>query len=399
MYRTCILFALLGAVGCGRSAEESFQKGVAAQQAGRFEEAIAAYSAAIESDSQLAMAYFNRGLARLEVEDFEGAIQDLSRTLDLDKESPDAFLARGTAFQAIKRDDEAVLDFTAAMELNQLDADIYRQRAFSWQALDESDAAIADLGMAIRLEPDRLELYLDRAEVHRQRGGDSGASVDETLAEFTRKIVESDDPEARRARGRAFFIIAEYELALADLSAVLKKEPADETALLTRGQTLYVLGNDEDALADYTAVIDAGGKRAREALVGRAVLYETRDDFAAAIDDYKRAIQASPEDDDLLARCAWLLGTCPDSKLRDGKQAVKYAERAGVLTDWKDWFCLDAYAAACAEARDFENAVARQKQAVAIGPEDQLGQLQQRLDAYRNHQPYHAGDEDLELRH
>ncbi|MHC4177902.1 MAG: tetratricopeptide repeat protein [Planctomycetota bacterium] len=404
-HRMAVLLAFLGGVslvvGCGRSAEDSFEQGVAAQEAGRFEEAIAAYSAAIESDPEFAMAYFNRGVARLQVEQFEGAVEDLSRTLDLGGEDPDALLARGAALHALQRDDEAVLDFTAALKLDDLDAEVYRQRALSWQALGESDAAIVDLAMAIRLEPDRPEVYLDRAEVRRQRGDDSGVIVDQTLAEFSQEIVESDDTTTRRARGQAFFRIAEYELALADLNAVLEKEPADEIALLTRGQTLFVLGDLEDALADYTAVVDAGGERVPDALAGRALLHENREDLAAAIRDYILAIEASPQDDDLLARCAWLLATCQNSELRDGKQAVKYAERACSLTNWNDWFSLDAYAAACAEraeSEDFKRAVESQERAVAIGPDELLGRLQERLDAYRNHLPYHADDADSSLR-
>lgn len=392
-----ILMPLWLFIGYASSSEDFFQQGVAAQQAGRFDEAIAAYSTAITSDTNFPMAYYNRGLARLELKDFARAMEDLSHTLDLEKENPDAFLARGVALQGLTRYDEAVLDFTAALELNQADAEAYRQRAISWRELGESEAALADLGMAIRLEPDRPELYLERAEVNLRRGDNSGVTVDEALAKFTQKIVDSDDASARRARGKAFFTIAEYELALADLNAVLAKEPSDEIALLTRGQTLFVLGDDPGALTDFDAVINAGGQHTPEALAGRAVLYEGRGDFAAAIRDYEQAIKASPKDDDLLARCAWLLATCGDSKLRDGRRAVEHAQRAGELTGWKDWFCLDAYAAALAEAGDFENAVNWQKRAVAICPDENLGHLQSRLDGYLNQLPYHGEDADSNL--
>ena len=401
MRRIAMLMALMGSTlfvfGSGGSGEKSFEQGVAAQEAGRFDEAIAAYSAAIESDPELAMAYFNRGLARLELKEFEGAFEDLSRTLALDAENSDALLARGVALHALKRDEVAVLDFTAALESDELDAEVYRQRAFSWQGLGESDAAIADLSMAIRLEPDRPELYSNRAGVRRQRGDDPGAIVDEALAEFTQAIAESDETSTRRVRGQAFFQVAEYELALADLNAVLAKEPTDEVALLTRGRTLFVLGDDGGALADYTVVVDAGGECVSEARAGRAVLYEEREDWAAAIRDYEQAIEASPEDDDLLARCAWLLATCPKPELRSGKRAVEYARRACEVTKWKDWFCLDAYAAASAEAGDFHSAVSWQERVLAMGPEGQLGPLQQRLDAYRNNRPYHTDGADSGL--
>jgi tetratricopeptide (TPR) repeat protein len=344
------------------------------------------------------MAYYNRGLARLEVGYLGGAGNDLSRALELDESNADAFLARGTVLQSLNRDAEAVLDFAAALGLDELDAEAYRQRAFSWQALGEAEAAIVDLGVAIRIEPDRPELYLDRAEVRRKSGQDSGVAADETLAKLSQRIVESDDTAARRTRGQAFFAVAEYELALADLNAVLEKEPADDTALLARAQTRFVLGDDDGALADYNAVVNAGGQGVAQALAGRAVLHESLGDFAASIGDYEQAIEASPKDDDLLARCAWLLATCGNPELRDGKQAVEYARRACELTEWKDWFCLDAYAAACAETKDFAEALIWQQRAVETGPECHLGNLQKRLDRYSNRLPYHGDEADSDPR-
>jgi tetratricopeptide (TPR) repeat protein len=377
------LMALLLVVSYARSAEDPFQRGVAAQEAGRFNEAIAAYSTVITSRPDFAMAYYNRGLARLKLKDLEGAVADLSRTLDIDKDKSEAFLARGMALQGLKRDDEAILDFTDALKLKEADAEAHRLRAISWRAFGKSDAALADLGMAIRIEPNRTELYTNRAEIYQVLGNKPGATVDETLESLTKKIVASADNSARRARGQAFFAITEYELAL-----------ADEIALLTRGQTLFVMGDDQGALTNYNAVIKAGGQRTPEALAGRAVLHETREDFAAAISDYEQAIKASPKDADLLTRCAWLLATCGDSKLRDGARAVQYARRAGELTEWKDWFSLDAYAAAFAEAGDFDNAVTWQERAIELGPEENLGHLQKRLDGYRNRLPYHGDDAD-----
>ena len=54
---------------------------------------------------------------------------------------------------------------------------------------------------------------------------------------------------------------------------------------------------------------------------------------------------------------AWILATCPDARIRDGKLAVAAATRAAELTNWKDWTVFPSLAAAYAEAGDFANAV------------------------------------------
>ncbi len=54
---------------------------------------------------------------------------------------------------------------------------------------------------------------------------------------------------------------------------------------------------------------------------------------------------------------AWILATCPESKLRDGKLAIAAATRAAELTNWKKSDVLRTLAAAYAEAGDFANAL------------------------------------------
>ena len=88
--------------------------------------------------------------------------------------------------------------------------------------------------------------------------------------------------------------------------------------------------------------------------------------------------------------CAWLLATCSEAGIRDGQRAVELAERAADLTRRKDSNKLDTLAAALAEAERFEEAVAVEKEAMPLLPNDQarIG-YQGRLKMYQAHQAFH----------
>jgi hypothetical protein len=66
---------------------------------------------------------------------------------------------------------------------------------------------------------------------------------------------------------------------------------------------------------------------------------------------------------------AWILATCPDSKLRDGKIAVAAATRAAELTNWKESDVLRTLAAAYAETGDFTNALRWERRGVELEKE------------------------------
>ncbi len=61
---------------------------------------------------------------------------------------------------------------------------------------------------------------------------------------------------------------------------------------------------------------------------------------------------------------AWILATCPDPKIRDGKLALAEATRAYELTRGNASYVLSTLAAACAEAGDFASAVRWEQRAL-----------------------------------
>ncbi|MCF7816805.1 MAG: protein kinase [Kiritimatiellales bacterium] len=77
----------------------------------------------------------------------------------------------------------------------------------------------------------------------------------------------------------------------------------------------------------------------------------------------KRAIAG---DLDSMYMLSTLLATCPYAELRDGRKAVEFGKKAVEITHRNNAGVLDGLAAAYAEAGDFTNAVATQKEAIAL---------------------------------
>jgi tetratricopeptide (TPR) repeat protein len=79
---------------------------------------------------------------------------------------------------------------------------------------------------------------------------------------------------------------------------------------------------------------------------------------------------------------AWLKATCPAPKVRNGTEALEYANKVCELTDWKKAGYLNTLAAAYAEVGDFDSAEKWQRKAIELLPESRAG-FESRLKRYQ----------------
>ena len=125
-------------------------------------------------------------------------------------------------------------------------------------------------------------------------------------------------------------------------------------------------------------------------LFGRGRIYSQMDSFTNAIQDLEKVIKLKPKAFGAYNLLAWLLATCPDDQIRDGKRAVELALKACDLAKWKKYEYVDTLAAAYAETGDFEQAVKYQKQAASMDgvPESNRTNVQDRIELYLQNKPY-----------
>jgi Flp pilus assembly protein TadD len=96
-----------------------------------------------------------------------------------------------------------------------------------------------------------------------------------------------------------------------------------------------------------------------------------------------------------LNNLAWRWATSKNSEERDGRAAVRFAEKAVELTNRKELGFVDTLAAAYAETGQFDKAVSAETEAISLlksspstpAVEAMLVDYQGRLDLYRQQRP------------
>jgi tetratricopeptide (TPR) repeat protein len=201
------------------------------------------------------------------------------------------------------------------------------------------------------------------------------------------------DASAYINRGLAWMDKKEYDKAIADYNEAIRLKPKDAFAYINRGNAWGQKKEYGKAITDYDEAIRLNPKDAW-AYINRGNAWSNKKEYGKAIADYNQAIRLERF---FLAyrNRAWLEATCPDARFRDGKKAVDDATKACDLameawgTDgWKNAICLEALAAAYAEAGDFHAAVKWQTTAIELVDAKTKAHLQSRLKLYRDHKPY-----------
>ena len=240
---------------------------------------------------------------------------------------PSNAAARGfhsLALNELGRDEEAIKEAERAIELNPDDSAAHLDLAISAKRSDPQ-RAIAEARRAIEVGPENSSAYQLLMnflfESHRYKEG----------IELGREwlLVSPYDEAVHSALGAAMVENGDLVSAARHVGYVMMLRPKYEQAHADLRQILLSLAREPDGL-----------QRLRE--------------IAANAPDSPR----------MLDELAWLLATYPDSKSRDGTEAVRLAERACDLTERRILALLDTLAAAYAETGDFPRAISVAEEAL-----------------------------------
>jgi tetratricopeptide (TPR) repeat protein len=113
--------------------------------------------------------------------------------------------------------------------------------------------------------------------------------------------------------------------------------------------------------------------------------------FRQAVETLERAVRLAPSHADAHNHLAWVLASCPEAAVRDGRKAAAHAWHGCELTRWRDPGKLDTLAVAFAEWGDFPLAVHWARKALGhaapLAPAD-VAQVEEHLRLFEQGLPY-----------
>jgi tetratricopeptide (TPR) repeat protein len=121
---------------------------------------------AIKLQSDNAKAYCHRGIAYENLGQYQLAIADYNETIRLKSDFADAYSNRGDAYNNLGQYQRAIENCNKAISLKPDHASAYNNRANAYNYLGQHQLAIEDCNEAIRFKPDLIPAYVTRGATY-----------------------------------------------------------------------------------------------------------------------------------------------------------------------------------------------------------------------------------------
>ena len=213
----------------------------------------------------------------------------------------------------------------------------------------------------------------------------------EALAEYREAVrLSPDNVQAQYNIGNLLDKMGRPAEARPELLKAVQLNPKSAASRDALGAVLVELGQFDEALDQLAEAtrLDPHHSGAHFDL-GKALLKLGRD--AGAMDEFRTALRLDPDNFQILAYTAHVLAANENSQSRDGRAALVLALKANALSGNRQPFVFDVAGMACAEVGRFDEAQQAVQAAIDLATAarmKKLEPLQQRLELYKNHQPW-----------
>ncbi len=282
-------------------------------------------------------------------------------------------------------------DHFSSLIKSQPSAEHFYQRAVMWSVRQDYARGMADYEAAIALEPDNSAAHAGLGSCYWALG-----RFDEALSILERAIeLDAANAQAYNNRGNVWRSLGRLSEARADYAEAARLSPSHGTPRSNLGSCHLAEGRYSEAIAEFDAALRLEPFDP-EGFNDRGYARQRQGDYQRAMEDYQRSVQYDDACYQAYNNAAWLRATCPNAAFRNGELAVRVAETACQLTDFRNWYCLATLAAAHAENGAFEDAVTAQRRAMGLLPPDvtsaEWQEQQHRLELYLAAQPYREAE-------
>jgi len=282
--------------------------------------------------------------------------------------------------------DRAASEALKAVEADPANATARGLHALSLSELGEDQEAIEEAERAVELNPINSAVHLDlavsakrsdpeRAIAEARRAIELGLENSSAHQFLMNCFVESHRYGEASDLGREWLAVTPYDAAAHSALSVALAETGDLTSAAQHFGYVMMLRPEADQA---------------HAQLRQILLSLARD--PDGLQRLRHIAANAPDSPRMLDELAWLLATYPDSKSRDGTEAVRLAEHACALTERRIPALLDTLAAAYAEAGDFPRAISVAEEALnearSSGDNDAVKLSEIILTSLRENLPY-----------
>jgi tetratricopeptide (TPR) repeat protein len=204
-----------------------------------------------------------------------------------------------------------------------------------------------------------LTLYPDAPVPIAQRGGAYYVLGDyeRAVADYTAALlVDPEYPWAYAGRSWAYKELGEYERAIADLTEVIRLDPDDAVSYKARADVYEDMGAYERAIADYTEAIRLDPEY-EAAYNNRGYSFSQLGEYKRAIADLTEVIRLDPNDDEFYAIRGYFYWNSGDYEraITDFTEAIRLDPDDGAAYHYRGsaYRALENHAAALADFRRF----------------------------------------------
>jgi Tfp pilus assembly protein PilF len=221
----------------------------------------------------------------------------------------------------------------------------------------------------------------------------SQGHVDEAIEHYQKAIRNNPNSfQTLDNLGMAYAAKGEEDEAIEQYRDAIKVNPKYWDSYYHLGVALVAKGQLDGAIESYRMATELN-PNLFEAFNNLGSALAAKGRFDEAIDNYRKALAINPNSPTTMNHLAWALAVSPDDRLRNGAEAVQWAERACEMTQYGRPAYITTLAAAYAEAGRFPEATATAQKAraaaVAKGEADIAAQDDQMLELFKSGRAYH----------
>lgn len=308
-------------------------------------------------------------------ENHEEAVKAYSNAIELDPDSIEAyyFRARGSG------KNQAMSDYYKLLTIAPKNYESHLIRAWTYKELDQRDSALQEFGKAVEkasTNKERATAYYDRGRYytllfHRKRSGNGSGNipnpVELSIKDFSRAIeLSPGEAQYYADRGASYWSLEKHELAIQDYGTAIRLQPKSPGYYASRGRLLHLYRKPDLAAADLSRAIELAPKDslfiAGDYML-RAIIYEEMGKFDLAVRDWTTLIKLEPENSSNYAFRA-----SGYDKLGKYDLAVRDYDKALTLKPGGESWIYYGRAMTHAAGKDADKAVMDLKKAIQLDP-------------------------------